>query len=374
MTPAAKAQLVKALARDVGFDLVGITHADPVERAGYYRRWLAAGYAGTMTYLTRNVQFRAEPASLLPQAHAVVCVAMNYKRTDGYVRPADAVRPRPRSDRPLGHIAQYARGRDYHAVMREMLNRLIHVVRTHVPEPFGARAFVDAGPLLERELAARAGLGWIGKNTCLLNARYGSYTVLGEILTTLDLTPDNPVAQGCGSCTRCLQACPTRCILAPYQLDASRCISYLTIEYRGVIPAAFHGDIGDRLYGCDLCQQVCPYNARTPLASNPDLATEVVPAAVDVMSVIHMPSGAYRRLTSGSAATRARRSLWQRNAAIVAGNTGFDTESLRAALARAARDPNPAVLQAATASLDRLTRVPRRPPGESDMECGRGPA
>ena len=169
----------------------------------------------------------------------------------------------------MGRVAQYVRGPDSHRVLRAMLNELVDQLRCRLDEPFDARVFVDTGPILERELAAAAGLGWVGRNTMLLNEGLGSYLFLGEVLTTLELGVDSPVADRCGNCTRCLDACPTHALVAPYQLDASRCISYLTIEHRGQVPEELCELIGDWVCGCDVCQQVCPYNRRAPLATQP---------------------------------------------------------------------------------------------------------
>ncbi len=376
MTPAAKAQIVKALGREAGFDLVGITHAGLLHRAGYYREWLAAGYGGTMGYLWRNVPYREDPSRLVPGSRSVICVAVSYKRDDGYVRPSAlvslAVSGRRATDgsgsatggadskssgwsgqdspsviqrgggwqaaagnrEPAagGLVAQYARGRDYHVVIRGMLDTLLARLRAEVGEPFDARVFVDTGPLLERELAVAAGLGWFGRNTCLLNARLGSYLLLGEAVTTLDIAHDQPVPPRCGTCTRCVDACPTHAFPAACRLDARRCISYLTIEHRGAIDAEFHEPIGDRVFGCDVCQQVCPYNHRAPPGTHPDIMADVTPARLDLHHLLNLRSGDYRRLTKNSAISRATRTMWRRNAAIVAGN------ALRAQRGTAARE------------------------------------
>lgn len=327
MTPLSKAQTVKRLARDVGFDLVGITPADPPARVGYYREWLARGYAGSMTYLHRNVLLRAEPARLLPRASAIICVALAYKRTDGYVTRSQLGLKAPGSLAPpdggggpsvphTGRIAQYARGRDYHIVMHGMLIALIARLRCELVEPFEARAFVDTGPVLERELAARAGLGWIGRNTCLLSAQRGSYLLLGELVTTLDIAADVPLPGQCGSCTRCVDSCPTHALVAPYELDARRCIAYLTIEHRGDIAAELQVAIGERVFGCDVCQQVCPYNARAPLGTYSEIMSDRTTAELPLEPLIHLTVGGHRRLTRESALRRANRAMWQRNAAV----------------------------------------------------------
>ena len=360
MTPPAKAQLVKQACRDVGFDLVGITPAGPVERGPYYRDWLAAGYGGSMGYLRRNVETRLEPGRLLPGARSVVCVGLNYKRGSDTAPETDsaggnATRSRAR---PLGKVASYARGRDYHDVMREMLADAMTRVRERLQEPFEYRVCVDTAPVLERELARAAGLGWVGKNTCVLNQRLGSYLFLAEAITTLDLPPDEPVLDRCGRCTRCLDACPTRAFPAPYQLDASRCISYLTIEHRGPVPEEFHATIGDWVFGCDICQQVCPYNRRAPVTGHADITADRMRSELDLLDLLRLRSGAYRRMTHGSATHRARRNMWRRNAAIAMGNVAnLDARAaaeVNHVLAEATRDQDPAIRHAALCAQTRL--------------------
>lgn len=324
MTPDAKAQTVKTLARQLGCDLVGITLARPVERADYYRQWLSAGYGGSMSYLRRNVRVRLDPRNLLPGARSIICAAISYRRADGYERdpgPALPMSERAASDlSPTGRVAQYARGEDYHVVLHQLLGALVERLRAELAEPFEARVFVDTGPLFERELAAAAGLGWIGRNTCLLNRDLGSYLLLGEVVTTLALRPDEPLPDGCGQCRRCIDSCPTRALVGPYRLDASRCVSYLTIEQRAPIAPEFHAGIGDWLCGCDRCQQVCPYNARAPLGGQPAIMADRTPARLELAPLLNLRTGDYRRLTRGTALARVRRPMWQRNAAIVLGN------------------------------------------------------
>lgn len=357
MTPTAKTQLVKTIAREVGFDLVGVTRPQPLPRAGYYRHWLAAGYGGTMRYLARNVHIRLEPGLLLPGARSIVCVALNYRRSDGYLRPSRVERQDrsvTEATRPTGCVAQYARGRDYHVVMHDLLEGMVTRLRGRLSEPFDARIFVDTGPLLERELAAAAGLGWFGKNTCLINPELGSYLLLAQAITTLELAADGPSAERCGECTRCMAACPTGALRGPRELDASRCLAYLTIEQRGSVAEEFHAAFGDRVFGCDVCQQVCPYNAHAPLATNRDIAADVVPARLDLLDLLVLRSGEYRRLVAGSAARRARRGEWRRNAAIALGNVAEASDEIRRALRDAAHDEDEALRGAASSSLRRL--------------------
>lgn len=340
---------MKTQGHEVGFDLVGLTGAGPVQQVDYYRDWLAAGHGGSLEYLARNVELRATPAALLPGARSVICVALNYGRAPVTV---------PDSDAPVGRVAAYARGRDYHVVLRRMLQELIDRLHERLQEPFEARICVDTAPVLERALAQAAGLGWIGRNTGLLHARLGSHLFLGEAVTTLELAADEPVADHCGNCTRCLEACPTRALTGPHQLDASRCISYLTIEHRGPVPPELHEKLGNWVFGCDVCQEVCPYNRKAPRATHPEIAAEHTPAFVDLLELVKLRSGAYRRLTKGSAGARARRSMWRRNAAIALGNVDLRgsgwSDEIKLALGAAARDDDPLVRQAAEQSLARL--------------------
>ncbi len=343
MTPIEKTSLVKDLARKLGFDRVGIAHPGPSPIAMHYRQWLAHGYAGSMRYLHRNAEIRENPARLLAGARSAICVALNYHRLDTPTSGTAAA----------GRVAQYVRGADYHHVLRTMLAELVDQLRRRLDEPFEQRVFVDTGPVLERELAAAAGLGWIGKNTMLLHERLGSYLFLGEVITTLELEPDAPASDHCGNCTRCLDACPTRALVAPYQLDASRCIAYLTIEHRAEVPGQFHEQIGDWVYGCDVCQQVCPFNKRAPQATHAEITTDLVPARLPLIDLLNLRSGGYRRLTKGTAAGRVSRNMWRRNAAIALGNAkNLGTEEVEV-LTEACEDDDPAVRHAARQAAKR---------------------
>jgi epoxyqueuosine reductase len=248
---------------DLGFDLVGITDAAPLAGAGRLAAWLAAGMHGEMEWMAESAAVRAAPARLLPGARAVICVAMSYH--DAHEPPEPSV--------PAGYavVARYARRKDYHDVIRPRLVRLGRFLAARAP---GSRwrTAVDSAPLLERELAARAGLGWIGKNTCLINRRLGSELLLGELLTTAELAANTPVSGHCGRCTACLDACPTQALPAPGSLDARRCISCLTIEHRSAIAPPLAAAVAPHLAGCDICQAVCPWNRRAYPRSAPLLA------------------------------------------------------------------------------------------------------
>jgi epoxyqueuosine reductase len=238
--------LVKAQAYGLGFDLVGITSLGPMETAPAFDAWVEKGYAGEMDYLPRGAAKRRDSRLPFSGATSAIVVALDYGGRE-----------------PGGPVARYARGDDYHEVMTERLNELRRWLQLEVGGPVAGKSYVDTGPILERDLARRAGLGWFGKNTNLINPRLGSFFFIGSLLVDLELVPDAPFeTDRCGSCTRCLDACPTQAFVEPRVLDATRCISYLTIELKGEIPEQFHDAIGSNVYGCDICQDVCPYNVK----------------------------------------------------------------------------------------------------------------
>jgi epoxyqueuosine reductase len=305
------ARPIKAAAHDLGFDLVGVAPAGPSAYRDYFRQWLAQGRAGEMRYLHARFDERTDPSAYLPGARSVICVAINYHV------PLEPV-PEERQGRH-GRIARYALGDDYHELIKTRLYALADWVRAQFPEA-RTRAAVDTAPVMEKELAARAGVGWVGKNTCVIHPEVGSWLLLGEVITTLPLAPDAPATDHCGSCTRCIDACPTGAITAPYQLDARRCISYLTIEHRGDVDPDLRGQIGDWLYGCDVCQDVCPYNRKAPDASDPALRPRFPAGGLDVDEVLNWGDEEYRDALRGSAMKRVKLPVLQRNAGIVAEN------------------------------------------------------
>jgi epoxyqueuosine reductase len=298
LTGLALAQAVRAKALEVGFDRVAIGPATLAHGAAF-ERWLDDGRAGTMDYLEETRAERLDPARVLPGCRSVIAVALNYAREDG---------PEWRG------VARYARGRDYHKTMRPLL----HALRDYVIAASGARsrASLDTSAVLERDLAAAAGLGWIGKNTNLLVPGLGSYFFIGLVLTAAELPADGAVTDRCGTCTACLDACPTAAFDAPYSLDARRCISYLTIEHRGAIPEELHAPIGDWLFGCDVCQEVCPWNRHAP----PARAFPPGPPPPPPETLVEMSDAEFRERFRGSPLKRARRAGLARNAAIVLAN------------------------------------------------------
>jgi len=302
---------IKARAYALGFDLVGIAALGPAETASAFARWLAAGYAGEMAYLARGAGKRADTRLPVTGAKSAVVVALDYGGKS-----------------PDGPVARYARGDDYHDVMLERLNELHRFIEVEVGAPVPGKAYVDTGPILERDLARKAGLGWFGKNTNLINPKLGSYFFLGELLLDLELPPDAPFdAEHCGSCRACLDACPTQAFVAPGVLDASRCISYLTIELKGEIPEAFHGTIaeGGHIYGCDVCQEVCPWNVKFAReVTEPRFAPRPVIAGKDARTlateILAMSEDEFRGAFNGSAMKRAKLAGLRRNVAVVAAN------------------------------------------------------
>jgi epoxyqueuosine reductase len=252
---------IKTKARELGFDLCGIAPASDHPELAFFREWLDRGYAGEMAYLNRSADRRADVRSVIPTARTVIVTATVYN-TD---RPYSIECTDPRR----AHIARYAWGDDYHDVIGRRMEQLLEWMRESSADAFDARAYVDTGPVQERVYAQYAGIGWIGKNTCVINAEKGSWIFLAEIICSLDLECDRPAFDQCGTCTLCIEACPTKAIVAPGVLDSTRCISYLTIEHRGDIPEEFGDSIGSHVYGCDVCQEVCPWNATPPMSGDP---------------------------------------------------------------------------------------------------------
>ena len=250
---------IKTRAKDLGFDLCGIARADNYPELAFLSEWLGHGYAATMEWMHRSAEKRADVRNVVPGARSVIVTATLYN-TD---RPYSSDVPPDRA-----RISRYAWGDDYHDVLKERLDRLLAWMRDAAAVPFEGRAYVDTGPVQERVYAQYAGLGWIGKNTCLINPERGSWLFLGEIITTLNLEPDAQGLEQCGSCTKCLDACPTGALVEAGVLDSGRCLSYLTIEHRGDIPAGYHPAIGTHVYGCDICQEVCPYNQPAPVSDD----------------------------------------------------------------------------------------------------------
>src|SRR5919108_2053474 len=301
---------IKAEATALGFDLIGITAAEPLAHGGRLRAWVAQGFAGEMGYMSRDVETRVDPSRVLPEVRSIIVLGMNY-----YTSPAVLEASPGR-----GWIARYAWGQDYHTVLGEKLKALVAFIRDVEGADVQARWYVDTGPILERELAWRAGLGWPGKNTNLINRRLGSWLLLGAILLDRELVYDAPATAHCGTCTRCMVACPTGALVAPGVLDARRCISYLTIELRGSIPRELRPLMGTHIFGCDICQAVCPWNRKAPVGSDAAFLPRAGFAAPELMPLLRLSDGEFRARFRGSPITRAKRRGLLRNVAVALGN------------------------------------------------------
>ena len=342
------AERIKALALGLGFDLVGVARAEPTRETEFLREWLARGFAGEMDYIGRRVEERVDPRRLLPGARSLVMVGLVYD-------PG----PREPAAPGAGRVARYAGGEDYHDVLGERLRALGAALEPLAGAPVAQRAYVDTGPVQERVFAARAGLGWIGKNTCLIHPTLGSYLFLGALLTDLALAPDVGEPDHCGSCRACLDACPTGALVDAYALDATRCISYLTIEARGAAPEPLRDASGDWVYGCDVCQEVCPWNTRERRSVPEDrfgLRARLAPrpewVAPALSWLLDLREDAWRASTRRTALRRAKYRGLMRNALIAAGNSG--DASLAAHVRRHAGSDDPLLAEHARWALARL--------------------
>jgi len=337
-------------ARRLGFVLAGVTTPDPSPHMAFFERWLDQGYHGEMAYLAseRSRRCRADPQVILPECQSILVLAIPYSPP-----------PTP-SDGLSGRVAAYALGEDYHEELLPRLARLVAFLEQRLGHPVPHRYYTDTGPILERDLAQRAGLGWIGKNTCLIHPRHGSYLLLAEILLGLALEPDPPFpTDHCGTCTRCIEACPTDAILPGRVLDARRCISYLTIENKGEIPEALRPQMGNWIFGCDICQIVCPWNRfaapQGDAAFRPFDASGLPragSAVSDLIAALALSPDDFRQRFRRSPVRRAKRSGLLRNVSVALGNLG-DPRALPA-LERAASDPDPLVRQHAEWARQRL--------------------
>ncbi len=351
MDAARRATLLKTWALAAGFDRAGVARLEPSAQGGALRAWLARGDHAGMAWLERGVARRLDPGAVLPAARSALCVALDYHPLAGEEAPEGDLWPR---------VARYARGRDYHEVMEERLAALEARIAGAFPGT-ASRRYVDTGPVLERELAARAGLGAQGKNTNLLHRGAGSWFLLGEILLTLELAPDPPLADLCARCTRCLDLCPTGALPEPYRLDANRCISYWTIEHRGDLPAEAREMVGDWVFGCDVCQEVCPWNVRREVrgaaegiepADHPELRIPVERRDLDLAGLLGLGREEYVERFRGSPMKRAKLEGLQRNAAVAMGNRR--EARYVAPLAEALRGGDPSLARHAAWALGRI--------------------
>lgn len=342
--------LIKRLAAECGFELAGVAPAEPLPEWAAYREWIEAGMAGEMSYLCGSrAELRRDPRSLLPSARSVICVGKLYNA------PLPECSGRDSSE--LSWISRYAWGEDYHRVLRAGLDRMGARLREAAPAGCDTKICADTAPLLERALARRAGLGWIGKNTCLINQPLGSWFFLGALLTSLEIEPDAPPPPRCGSCTRCLDACPTQAIVpAPgangpgWVVDARRCISYLTIELRGAVPESLRAPVGRHVFGCDICQEVCPWNRRAPYTAEPAFQASLAEPPLERLA--EAGADEFRRMFRHTPVWRAKHRGLLRNVAVAMGNSAL--KKFRRPLETLAASPDPLIAEHARWALSRL--------------------
>ncbi len=337
---------IRKLGQHCGFELAGVARAEPAADAARYHEWVAGGYAGEMRYLTdRRAEVRNHPRNLLASAKSVVCVGRLYNTPLPYSTQFD--------DEDRGWISRYAWGDDYHDEMRRGLSRLDVAIRERAGVPVESKICVDTAPLLERSYARLAGLGWIGKNTCLIHEGAGSWFFLGELLLSLEIEPDAPPPDRCGTCTRCMDACPTAAIVPAgghFTVDSRLCISYFTIELRGSVPEEARAGVGAHVFGCDICQDVCPWNRRAPASA--DARWQPRHHAPPLETLAALSEDEFRAMFRGTPVTRARYTGFLRNVAIAMGNRRLP--QFRAPLERLAASPDPVVAEHAVWALRQL--------------------
>ncbi len=348
-------ELIKEKARQLGFLLAGVTSPEPPPHFSTFESWLARGHHGSMGYLAteRSRRRRGDPRQILPECKSILALATPYSP------------PHPAA-KGTGRIAAYARGEDYHDVLPARMQELVRFIDEQVGRPVKNRWYTDTGPILERDLAQRAGIGWIGKNTCLIHPKHGSYFLLSEIFLDLELEPDSPlVTDHCGTCTRCIEACPTDCILPDRTLDATRCISYLTIELKEDIPPELREKTGEWVFGCDICQMVCPWNR---FAEKGDPAFESHRSDSPLTEEMILTPQAFSQRFKGSPVKRARRRGYLRNVAVALGNTG-DMHVLPV-LQNALNDEERLVREHAGWAIQKVSGAERsEPPGERSQSA-----
>jgi epoxyqueuosine reductase len=345
---AAFANRIRDWGRELGFAKVGISDVDLTEASPFLHAWLAAGRHGAMDYMAKHGDKRTQPAKLHSGTVSVIAVRMNYWSKEA--RDAGEVL----TDGSRAYVSRYALGRDYHKLMRRRLQQFADRIGEEVGE-FGCRVFVDSAPVMEVELARKAGLGWRGKHTLLLDREAGSYFFLGEIFTDLPLPADLPVTEHCGTCSKCIAACPTQAILAPYELDARRCISYLTIELKDSIPVELRPLIGNRVYGCDDCQLVCPWNKYAQMTGEADFAVRNGLDDTELAALFAWSEDEFTSRLAGSAILRIGYQRWLRNIAVGLGNAPYSPRVV-AALKPRRDDPSPLVREHVQWALDEQSR------------------
>jgi epoxyqueuosine reductase len=345
--------VVKRAAEDAGFNIVGIAPAADAPEHKYFPEWISAGYAGEMKYMAARDEHgefkRGSLARVAPWARSVVVCAINYNTDHPYSTEEHAP--------GCGWISRYAWSReDYHDAVLRRLQQLEAALQQSVPtdfQPVLTRSYVDTGPIVERVYAKYAGVGWIGKNTCIINQKKGSWLFLGVILTSLQLVPDIPAPDRCGSCTRCIEACPTEALTEPYQLDSNKCISYLTIEKRGSIPEGLRAGMGRHVFGCDICQDVCPWNRKAPTSTAAEFEPRAGLVNPDLAWLAEISAEEFHVAFRGSPIRRTKRSGLRRNAAIALGNSG--EQQFLPLLKRLADDEDESVAESAQWAVTQLT-------------------
>jgi len=305
---------IKEKAVEIGFDLVGVSPVGSFPENQFYKEWLAKGFAGEMKYMERESQKREDIKNVLPGAKSVISCGLNYNTDYPYSTEE--------TDKTKGWISRYAWGDDYHEIVEEKLSLLSSFINQAAPEGIKSRIYVDTGPVLERVYGRYSGIGWFGKNTCLINQQIGSWIFIGEIITNLELEYDSPVPDRCGSCTRCIDACPTGALIEPYVLDSRLCISYLTIELRGEIPLELRNKIGNNIYGCDICQDVCPWNKRAKMSNESSFQPRGGLYNPELDSFLRLTEEDFRLIFKGSPVKRAKRRGLVRNVLVAMGNSG----------------------------------------------------
>jgi epoxyqueuosine reductase len=328
----------------LGFDLVGVSRVEPPPHGEALADWLRRGHQGEMAYLSRTAAQRLHPERHLPWAKSVVSVGLNYNTRHKRQAMPGGIR---------GWISRYAWGEDYHDVIQVKLDQLLAFVREEAGSGVQGRAFVDAGPVVDREIGARAGLGWFGKNTNLLSMRIGSFFVLGELFLSLEIEWDAPVRDRCGQCRLCLDACPTNAFVGPYVLDARKCISYLTIELKGAIPGEFRPAMGTHIFGCDICQDVCPYNTRCRPTAEPAFQPRPGLHEPELIPLLRLTEAEFKAKFRGSPILRAKRRGFLRNVCVALGNLG-QREAVPALAETLECDPEPLVRAHAAWALGRI--------------------
>jgi epoxyqueuosine reductase len=344
-------QILKRLAQECGFELAGVACANPLPESAYYREWVGQGMAGEMAYLTdsKRSEMRSNPRSLLSSVRSIVCVGKLYNGPEPYSTQFDLGE--------LAWISRYAWGDEYHALLRKGLRRLVGELATTNPGPFEWKICVDTAPLLERAYARRAGLGWIGKNSCLINQQMGSWFFLGELLLSLELEPDVPPPDRCGTCSRCIDACPTDAIVPTglpggpsHAVDSRLCISYFTIELRGSVPGHLRALVGNHVFGCDICQDVCPWNRKAPVTEEPAFAGKHF--APPLAKLAALSEEEFQDIFDGTPVMRSRYSGFLRNVAVAMGNTRL--KKFQAPLEKLVQSADPVVSEHAHWALQQL--------------------